>query len=93
MARETDGLAMDFRQLVDEAYAQPGFCLSRDPQRAANFVVLRQAETPAVLIELGYISHAEEEKQMRSAEWQRHVAAAITAAIEDYFTKRRPIFR
>lgn len=92
LARETDGLALNFRQLMMK-HMRNRIRLSRDPQRAANFVVLRQAETPAVLIELGFISHAEEEKQMRSTEWQRQVATAITAAIEDYFSKRKAVFR
>ncbi|MEO8651843.1 MAG: N-acetylmuramoyl-L-alanine amidase [Hyphomicrobiaceae bacterium] len=92
LARETDGLALNFRQLMMK-HMRNRIRLSRDPQRSANFVVLRQTETPAVLIELGFISHVEEEKQMRSHEWQRQVANAITAAIEDYFSKRKAIFR
>lgn len=92
MARETDGLALNFRRLAAK-HMRNRMTLSRDPQRAANFAVLRQAETPAVLIELGYISHAEEERQMMSVEWQRKVAAAITAAIEDYFAGHKAIFR
>jgi N-acetylmuramoyl-L-alanine amidase len=92
LARETDGLSLNFRQLMLKQMHNR-IRLSRDPQRAANFVVLRQAETPAVLIELGFISHAEEEKQMRSHEWQRQIATAITAAIGDYFSKRKAIFR
>jgi N-acetylmuramoyl-L-alanine amidase len=92
LARETDGLALNFRQLMMK-HMRNRIRLSRDPQRSANFVVLRQSETPAVLIELGFISHVEEEKQMRSHEWQRQVATAITAAIEDYFSKRKAIFR
>jgi N-acetylmuramoyl-L-alanine amidase len=92
LARETNSLALNFRQLTVK-HMRNRIRLSRDPQRAANFVVLRQAETPAVLIELGFISHAEEEKQMRSPEWQRQVATSLTTAIEDYFTKRKAIFR
>lgn len=92
LARETDGLALNFRQLMMKQMRNR-IRLSRDPQRSANFVVLRQTETPAVLIELGFISHVEEEKQMRSHEWQRQVASAITAAIEDYFSKPKAIFR
>ena len=30
---------------------------------------------------------------MRSHEWQRQIAAAITAAIEEYFSKRKAVFR
>jgi N-acetylmuramoyl-L-alanine amidase len=92
LARETDGLSLNFRQLMLK-HMRNRIRLSREPQRGANFAVLRQAETPAVLIELGFISHTEEEKQMRSHEWQRQVATAITAAIGDYFSKRNAIFR
>jgi len=92
MARETAGLALNFRQLAAKRL-RGSIRLSRDPQRAANFLVLRQAETPAVLIELGYISHTEEEQQMLSAEWQRKVAAAITTAIDDFFASGSSIFR
>ncbi|MFN3746448.1 MAG: N-acetylmuramoyl-L-alanine amidase [Hyphomicrobiaceae bacterium] len=92
MARETAGLSLNFRQLAAKRL-RGNIHLSRDPQRAANFLVLRQAETPAVLIELGYISHVEEEREMLSEEWQRKVAAAITAAINDFFASSGSIFR
>ena len=92
MARETAGLALNFRQLAAKRM-RGSIHLSREPQRAANFLVLRQAETPAVLIELGYISHVEEEKQMLSQEWQKKMAAAITAAINDFFATGSSIFR
>jgi N-acetylmuramoyl-L-alanine amidase len=55
--------------------------------------VLKQAETPAVLIELGYISHAEDEKLMHSTEWQKQVSASITSAIDDHFAKSGSVFR
>jgi N-acetylmuramoyl-L-alanine amidase len=92
MARETAGLAHNFRQLAAKRL-RGNIHLSRDPQRSANFLVLRQAETPAVLIELGYISHTDEERQMLSHEWQRKVATAITAAIDDFFASGGSIFR
>lgn len=92
MARETDGLALNFRRIAAK-HLRNRVNLSREPQRAANFAVLRQAETPAVLIELGYISHAEEERQMMSADWQRKISAAITNAIDDYFSGNKAIFR
>jgi N-acetylmuramoyl-L-alanine amidase len=35
----------------------------------------------------------EEEKQMLSQEWQKKMAAAITAAINDFFATGSSIFR
>jgi len=92
MARETAGLSLNFRHLAAKRM-RGNIQFSRDPQRSANFLVLRQAETPAVLIELGYISHTEDEKQMLSPEWQRKVAGAITTAIDDFFAASGKIFR
>ena len=74
-------------------FPDPWSVFSRDPQRSANFLVLRQAETPAVLIELGYISNPDEEKQMLSQEWQRKISSAITSAVNDFFASSGAIFR
>ena len=62
--------------------------LSRDPERAAAFKVLRQTHAPSVLVELGYVSNPDESRQMQSVAWQAKVAASIAAAVEAYFAKR-----
>jgi len=92
MARESAGLALNFRQFALKRL-RGNIQFSRDPQRSANFLVLRQAETPAVLIELGYISNPDEEKQMLSPEWQRRISSAITSAVNDFFASSGAIFR
>ena len=52
-----------------------------DPDREANFAVLRLTVCPAVLVETGFISHFETEAQMRTAEWRTQMAKAILAGI------------
>jgi N-acetylmuramoyl-L-alanine amidase len=52
--------------------------------RRARFAVLRFAEMPAVLIESGYMSHAEEGKKIMDAAWRTKVAKAITDGIQAY---------
>jgi N-acetylmuramoyl-L-alanine amidase len=50
--------------------------------------VLKQQETPAVLIELGYMSNTEDLARLSRPEGQRQLAAAIAASVDAYFAKR-----
>ena len=87
--RETSSFAAEFRHGLVGAL-KGKVQLSKDPQRAAAFKVLKQAETPAVLIELGYMSNAEDLGRLSKPEWQRQVAGAIADAVELYFAQRSP---
>ncbi len=86
MRRESHNFSSDFRGLL-VSQLRPKLRLAKDPTRSAPFKVLRQPGSPAVLIELGYMSNAEDERQMASLEWQRGVADAVAKAIADYFQK------
>jgi N-acetylmuramoyl-L-alanine amidase len=52
--------------------------------RQAGFRVLVGAYMPAVLIELGFLSHAREEKRLGESSYQRELAKAIGDAILSY---------
>ena len=51
--------------------------------------MLAGATMPAVLVEVGFISHPAEEKQLRSAAFQESVAVAIAKAVGDFFNRRQ----
>jgi N-acetylmuramoyl-L-alanine amidase len=87
LKRETANFSADFSNTLVKRMTKT-VSLSRDPQRSAAFKVLRQADTPSVLIELGYMSHAEDEKLLNSPAWQERVATAISTAVDAYFGKR-----
>ncbi|MCA3561027.1 MAG: N-acetylmuramoyl-L-alanine amidase [Aestuariivirga sp.] len=55
------------------------------PMRSAGFMVLKAADVPSVLIELGFLSSKQDESQLTSPEWQQKVAAAMGRAVEKYF--------
>lgn len=85
--RETSNHAAEFRHhLLDNLKGK--IPLSKDPQRSAAFKVLKQAETPAVLIELGYMSNAEDLARLSKPEWQRQLASAIASSVEAYFAQK-----
>ncbi len=56
----------------------------------ANFEVLRNSDMPAMLVETGFISNAEEEKRLFDPAHQRKVAAAVLDGIQSYFTRQPP---
>ncbi len=58
--------------------------------KQAPFRVLVGATMPAVLVETAFISNAEEEKKLRSPEFQQAVADAVARAIARYFARRLP---
>jgi N-acetylmuramoyl-L-alanine amidase len=87
MTRETANFSADFSNVLVRKL-NPARVLSRAPQRAAAFKVLKQNHAPSVLIELGYLSHPEDEKLLKSPAWRKKISASITAAVDTYFAKR-----
>lgn len=62
--------------------------LPDDGIRQANFVVLRTATMPAVLVEVAYISNPQEEAQMTTDGFITNAAQGIAQGIIDYLTMR-----
>jgi N-acetylmuramoyl-L-alanine amidase len=87
LMRESANFSADFRGLL-VTELRKHISLARDPQRSAAFKVLKQTRSPSVLIELGYMSHAEDQQLLTARDWQQRVAGSIAAAVESYFAKR-----
>mgnify|MGYP001817917366 CR=1 FL=1 len=56
--------------------------------RSAGFRVLKAPDVPSVLLELGFLSNEEDEKQLTSDAWRDRMAGAISDAVDNYFKKR-----
>jgi N-acetylmuramoyl-L-alanine amidase len=87
MWRETLGYATEFRESLLKQL-KSSVLLSRDPRRSGPFRVLRNPSAPAVLVELGYISNAEDERIMMKPDWQSKVATGVVRAIDEHFRRR-----
>ncbi|MGF7160432.1 N-acetylmuramoyl-L-alanine amidase [Rhodoligotrophos appendicifer] len=59
--------------------------LSSKPHRYAGFRVLRAADVPSVLVELGYLSSSEDEKLLTSSAWRQKVARSMQVAVDGFF--------
>lgn len=66
------------------------FELRPRPHQFAAFHVLRRAETPAVLVEAGYISNADDEARLMTTEGRAPIVLALAQAVEaDLATRSR----
>jgi N-acetylmuramoyl-L-alanine amidase len=56
-----------------------------NPERHAGFVVLKAADIPSVLVEMGFMSNARDEAELRRADHRARVAEAMRRAVDAYF--------
>ncbi len=78
---------------LDSARLQHGLVgeLDRDipmlqnPARHAGFVVLKAAEIPSVLVEMGFMSNRQDEAELRRPEHRARVVLAMKRAVDAYF--------
>jgi N-acetylmuramoyl-L-alanine amidase len=59
--------------------------------KEALFYVLLGTKMPAILVETGFLSNAEEEHRLGSAEGQEAVARAIAAGVQDFLGNRERV--
>ena len=57
-----------------------------NPDRHAGFVVLKAADIPSVLVEMGFMSNPRDEAELRRADHRKMVAQAMHRAVDAYFT-------
>jgi N-acetylmuramoyl-L-alanine amidase len=58
-----------------------------NPHRFAGFAVLKAPDIPSVLIELGYMSNAQESAMLSNPDYRGKIAGALVVSINDYFEK------
>lgn len=63
----------------------------KKPVKFAGFRVLKAPDVPSVLIELGYLSNKNDERNLKSNAWQNKMATSIRRSVVEYF-KNRALF-
>jgi len=84
--RETRNFGLTFAQALVRHLGRSTM-MFKVPHQEASFKVLEAPDVPSALIELGYISNPDDEKQMQSPEWQDKVADSMVGAVDGYFHK------
>lgn len=70
--------------------------MNRRPKRAAAFSVLKAADTPSVLIEVGFLSSPRDLKNLENPEWRARITRGIRNGLQnwrDSDLSRRPLVR
>ncbi|WP_171174248.1 N-acetylmuramoyl-L-alanine amidase [Ruegeria sp. HKCCD8929] len=67
-----------------QGMAQQGGPMNRRPVREASFSVLKAADIPSVLIELGFLSSPRDLKNIRTPEWRAAMAQGIRNGLQNW---------
>ena len=85
--RETRNFEMVFAQnLVGEL--RQSTSMFKVPHQQAGFKVLTAHDFPSAMIELGFVSNADDEKLLLSDAWRQKVADSVARAVDAYFEKQ-----
>jgi N-acetylmuramoyl-L-alanine amidase len=89
---ETRAGSADMQQQIVAALGQD-VPLLEHPARHAGFAVLKAADIPSVLVEMGFMSNAHDEAALRQSGHRAMVAHAIRHAVDGYFASEGRLTR
>jgi N-acetylmuramoyl-L-alanine amidase len=79
--RDTEPRTHALQRKLVEAFRSSGLDVNSRPERQAAFSVLKSAEIPSVLIELGFLSSDRDRERLATAGWQDAAATAVMEAL------------
>lgn len=81
--------SIDVAERVLQGLKQIG-SLHKRRVESATFAVLKSPDIPSILVETAYISNPDEERRLRTSDYQQRIAGAILDGLRGYFTDRAP---
>ena len=87
--RETQSFSLRFARSLVGGLSTAIRMIPTNPHRFAGFKVLRAPDVPSVLLELGYLSNAEDEALLRDAGWRAKAAQGIIEAVDLFAAAHR----
>ncbi len=78
---ETEPRSTELAHALAKAMAAAGGPMNRKPLRQAGFSVLKSADIPSVLLEIGFLSSARDRKNLADPAWRAGMAKAVADAI------------
>lgn len=74
-------------RFLEESMRRKNIKLLPNSHRSAGFAVLKAPDVPSVLIEIGFLSNAEEAKLLNTNSFRENMARALRDGVDAYFTK------
>ncbi|WP_407691759.1 N-acetylmuramoyl-L-alanine amidase [Rhizobium mongolense] len=81
--RETQAFSISLAESVLGSFKDQISTIN-NPHRHAGFQVLRAPDVPSILLELGFLSNAEDEKLLLDEKWRVKIADLLTDAVKRY---------
>lgn len=81
--RETQAFSVSLADKIIQSF-DGQVALINNPHRFAGFQVLRAHDVPSVLLELGFLSNAEDEKLLLDEAWRKKAADLLAEAVKSY---------
>jgi N-acetylmuramoyl-L-alanine amidase len=94
--QETEPRSRTLAKAFAESMAEAGGPMNSRPLRQAGFSVLKSADIPSVLVEVGFLSSKRDLENLRNPEWRSAMTAAMARAILDwrgYDSEQRKLVR
>ena len=91
--RQTAPRAEALANMIVAGFRSHELAVNSNPHRSGAFTVLKAAEVPSVLIELGFLSSEKDRALLMSEAWSRRAAEAVRDALlqwadEDYLMRQ-----
>lgn len=87
--QDTDPRTAALSSTLVQAFAASGLQVNSRPERQGNFSVLKAADIPSALIELGFLSSDEDLERLKSERWQVEAALAIRDGLLQWYQEDR----
>jgi N-acetylmuramoyl-L-alanine amidase len=89
--RETVNDSRDVANILVDEMQERSIRVIKNTHRFAGFAVLKAADVPSVLIELGYLSNPADAKLLNSQDYRLRMATAIIAGLDVYFQRLQQV--
>ncbi|WEX78659.1 N-acetylmuramoyl-L-alanine amidase [Sinorhizobium numidicum] len=81
--RETQAFSVNLARSVVSSF-EGQIKLINNPHRHAGFRVLQAPDVPSILLEIGFMSNKDDEKQLLDPEWRKKVSELLAVAVQRY---------